>query len=170
MRVRADDAGRGGRGLPSGIPPAAEFLSSAGASGAVGFTRDAPRSPAAGRGAALRVRANGAGRGGAWPECLRKALIRSAAGCCVVLPGVRRPAGVSGGRDLREVQAFPLRTDCHTMVSGAYHRIGRRAFELRTGLHCLALAARLYAKWRDGIRDPTRSGVYDYPRSTKDLL
>ena len=107
---------------------------------------------------------------GAWPETSAQSVDPEHRWLLRCFAGVRRPAGVSGGRDLREVQAFPLRTDCHTMVSGAYHRIGRRAFELRTGLHCLALAGLAHAKWRDGRRDPTRSRVYDYPRSTKDLL
>jgi hypothetical protein len=41
-----------------------------------------------------------------------------------------------------------LCSDCHTQAPGAYHRIGKRAFESRHGLLFTGMAERLQREWQ----------------------
>ena len=47
-----------------------------------------------------------------------------------------------------DYSCVPLCGDCHTQAPGAYHRIGKRAFEERRGLSFAAIVARLNREWR----------------------
>jgi hypothetical protein len=42
-----------------------------------------------------------------------------------------------------------LCADCHTQAPGAYHRIGKWAFEERHGLSSARMVERLNAEWRE---------------------
>jgi hypothetical protein len=42
-----------------------------------------------------------------------------------------------------------LCSDCHTRASGAYHRIGKRAFEQRHGLCFARVVERLQREWQE---------------------
>jgi hypothetical protein len=42
----------------------------------------------------------------------------------------------------------PLCSDCHTQAPGAYHRVGKRAFEQRYGLSFARVVERLQREWR----------------------
>jgi hypothetical protein len=42
-----------------------------------------------------------------------------------------------------DYSCVPLRQDCHTLAPGAYHRIGKQAFEASRGLSFVVLVARL---------------------------
>jgi hypothetical protein len=57
--------------------------------------------------------------------------------------------GTDGGMSMKasDYSCVPLCPDCHTQASGAYHRIGRRRFELSHGICFPALVARLQEEW-----------------------
>ncbi len=58
--------------------------------------------------------------------------------------------GQDGGMSMKasDYSCVPLCADCHTQAAGAYHRVGKRAFERARGL-CLAdVVARLQQEWR----------------------
>jgi hypothetical protein len=60
--------------------------------------------------------------------------------------------GIDGGMSMKatDYSCVPLCSNCHTLASGAYHRIGKRAFERAHGL-CFAMEVRrLNAKWEAG--------------------
>ena|ERR1017187_6096530 len=61
--------------------------------------------------------------------------------------------GTDGGMSQKasDYSCVPLCADCHTQAPGAYHRIGKGAFERTHGFRCAALVKRLYAEWRDSL-------------------
>jgi len=76
-----------------------------------------------------------------------KARIRTLA-CCACGPEERSEAaqtGDDGGMSMKasDYSCVPLCPDCHTRVPGAYHRIGKRAFEESHVLSFKILVARL---------------------------
>ena len=46
-----------------------------------------------------------------------------------------------------DYSCVPLCSDCHTRAPGAYHRVGKRAFERARGLRFAVVAARLQREW-----------------------
>ena len=58
--------------------------------------------------------------------------------------------GSDGGMSQKasDYSCVPLCADCHTQASGAYHRIGKRAFEQRMGLVFALIVDQLNAGWR----------------------
>jgi len=58
--------------------------------------------------------------------------------------------GTDGGMSQKasDYSCVPLCADCHTQAPGAYHRIGKRAFEERQGLVFGRVVERLNAEWR----------------------
>ena len=57
--------------------------------------------------------------------------------------------GSDGGMSMKasDYTCVPLCTDCHTQAPGAYHRIGKRAFERAHGISFAELAKRLTREW-----------------------
>lgn len=47
-----------------------------------------------------------------------------------------------------DYSCVPLCPDCHTQAPGAYHRIGKRAFENTYSLSFEEIASRLQEEWR----------------------
>jgi hypothetical protein len=67
----------------------------------------------------------------------------------------RRPCdaahtGTDGGMSMKasDYSCVPLCADCHTQAPGAYHRIGKRAFEEQHGFSFAWIVERLNAEWR----------------------
>ena len=58
--------------------------------------------------------------------------------------------GTDGGMSQKasDYSCVPLCADCHTQAPGAFHRIGKRAFEERNGLSFTRMVERLNAQWR----------------------
>ena len=58
--------------------------------------------------------------------------------------------GSDGGMSLKasDHSCVPLCSDCHTQAPGAYHRVGRRAFERRHGISLAAIVAQLNRDWQ----------------------
>jgi hypothetical protein len=58
--------------------------------------------------------------------------------------------GTDGGMSMKasDYSCVPLCPDCHTRAPGAYHRIGKQAFEREQGLSFAALAAQLQREWQ----------------------
>ena len=46
-----------------------------------------------------------------------------------------------------DYSCVPLCSDCHTQAPGAYHRVGKRAFERGHGLSFAHIAAQLNREW-----------------------
>jgi len=46
-----------------------------------------------------------------------------------------------------DYSCVPLCSDCHTQAPGAYHRVGKRAFELRHGICFAGIVAQLNREW-----------------------
>lgn len=46
-----------------------------------------------------------------------------------------------------DYSCVPLCTDCHTLGAGAWHRVGRAAFEAARGICCAELVRRLNKCW-----------------------
>jgi hypothetical protein len=57
--------------------------------------------------------------------------------------------GTDGGMSIKasDYSCVPLCSDCHTQAPGAYHRVGKRAFEQRHGLSFGRIVARLNIEW-----------------------
>src|SRR5450631_1524837 len=53
------------------------------------------------------------------------------------------------GQKASDYSCVPLCADCHTQAPGAYHRIGKRAFEERHGLRFAAVVDRLQRERRE---------------------
>ena len=73
--------------------------------------------------------------------------------CCAC--GVERRSeaahtGTDGGMSMKasDYSCVPMCPECHTQAPGAYHRIGKRAFEASRGLSFVALVAQLQGEWR----------------------
>jgi hypothetical protein len=58
--------------------------------------------------------------------------------------------GTDGGMSMKasDYSVVPLCGDCHTQAPGAYHRVGKRAFEREHGLCCAKIVARLHREWQ----------------------
>jgi len=58
--------------------------------------------------------------------------------------------GTDGGMSMKasDYSCVPLCADCHTQAAGAYHRVGKRAFEQSHELCFADLAVRLQRVWR----------------------
>ena len=58
--------------------------------------------------------------------------------------------GGDGGMSMKasDYSCVPLCSDCHTQAPGAYHRVGKRAFEERHRISLAGLVGRLNAEWR----------------------
>jgi len=50
-----------------------------------------------------------------------------------------------------DYSCVPLCSNCHTQAPGAYHRVGKRAFELRQGLSLVHTVARLNREWQKNL-------------------
>ena len=48
-----------------------------------------------------------------------------------------------------DYSCVPLCSYCHTQAPGAYHRVGKRAFESRHGLSFACMVERLQREWQD---------------------
>jgi hypothetical protein len=57
--------------------------------------------------------------------------------------------GTDGGmrQKASDYSCVPLCANCHTQAPGAYHRIGKRAFQERRGLSFARMVERLNAEW-----------------------
>jgi len=57
--------------------------------------------------------------------------------------------GSDGGMSQKasDYSVVPLCADCHTQAQGAYHRVGKRAFEQRNGICFARIVARLNREW-----------------------
>ena len=58
--------------------------------------------------------------------------------------------GADGGMSMKasDYSCVPLCSGCHTQAPGAYHRVGKRAFELRYGICFARIVAQLRQEWR----------------------
>ena len=83
-----------------------------------------------------------------------RAWIRSlpCATCEIEPAGEAAHTGSDGGMKQKasDFSCIPLCRNCHTMGPYAYHRIGRKEFELRHKVHLTNLAQQLAACWRRG--------------------
>jgi hypothetical protein len=52
------------------------------------------------------------------------------------------------GQKASDYSCVPLCSNCHTQAAGAYHRIGKRAFEERHHVVFASAVAALNEKWR----------------------
>jgi hypothetical protein len=81
-----------------------------------------------------------------------KAWVRTMACCACGAEGRSEAAhtGTDGGMSMKasDYSCVPLCPDCHTRAPGAYHRIGKPAFEREQGLSFAVLATRLQREWR----------------------
>ena len=59
--------------------------------------------------------------------------------------------GSDGGMSMKasDYSCVPLCSDCHTQAPGAYHRVGKRAFEIRHGICCARIVAQLNREWNE---------------------
>jgi hypothetical protein len=59
--------------------------------------------------------------------------------------------GSDGGMRMKasDYSCVPLCSDCHTQAPGAYHRVGKRAFEVRCGISFEGVVERLRQEWRE---------------------
>ena len=59
--------------------------------------------------------------------------------------------GTDGGMSQKasDYSCVPLCSDCHTQAPGAYHRIGKRAFEQKHDLHFVRIVAQLNREWNE---------------------
>lgn len=57
--------------------------------------------------------------------------------------------GSDGGMSMKasDYSCVPLCSDCHTQAPGAYHRVGRRAFEHRHGLSFMRIVTQMNFEW-----------------------
>ena len=71
-------------------------------------------------------------------------------GCAVEGRSEAAHTGTDGGMSMKasDYSCVPLCADCHTRAPGAYHRIGKRAFETARGLRFSALVAQLRREWQ----------------------
>ena len=66
----------------------------------------------------------------------------------VLRPGQNLPKGKALLTHTEYYSCVPLCSDCHTQAPGAYHRVGKRAFEQRYGLSFARVVERLQREWR----------------------
>jgi hypothetical protein len=80
-----------------------------------------------------------------------KAWIRTLPCCACGVEGRSEAAhtGSDGGMSQKasDYSCVPLCPDCHTQAPGAYHRVGKRAFERRHGLSFAGVVDRLQREW-----------------------
>ena len=79
--------------------------------------------------------------------------IRTLACCACGIEGHSEAAhtGAEGGMSMKasDYSCVPLCADCHTQAPGAYHRVGKQAFESARGLTFVALVTQLQREWRE---------------------
>ena len=74
---------------------------------------------------------------------------------CIIcgIEGRSEPAhtGTDGGMSMKasDYSCVPLCSGCHTLGPGAYHRVGKRAFEQRHGISFVAIVTRLNSEWQE---------------------
>ena len=82
-----------------------------------------------------------------------KAWIRMLPCCACGVDGRSEPAhtGTDGGMSMKasDYSCVPLCSDCHTQAPGAYHRVGKRAFEQRHRISFARIVARLNREWQE---------------------
>jgi len=80
-----------------------------------------------------------------------KAWIRTFPCCACGAVGRSEAAhtGSDGGMSIKasDYSCVPLCSDCHTQAPGAYHRVGRRAFEHRHGLSFMRIVTQMNFEW-----------------------
>jgi|GEM_PF-2466495 hypothetical protein len=80
-----------------------------------------------------------------------KAWIRTFPCCACGAVGRSEAAhtGSDGGMSMKasDYSCVPLCSDCHTQAPGAYHRVGRRAFEHRHGLSFMRIVTQMNFEW-----------------------
>jgi hypothetical protein len=80
-----------------------------------------------------------------------KAWIRTLPCCACGVEGRSEAAhtGTDGGMSMKpsDYSCVPLCSDCHTQAPGAYHRVGKRAFERRHGLSLAHIVTGLNRGW-----------------------
>lgn len=71
------------------------------------------------------------------------------AGCGIEGRSEAAHTGQDGGISMKasDYSCVPLCADCHTQAPGAYHRVGKRAFEREHGLCFADVVARLRQEW-----------------------
>src|SRR5580658_8006319 len=78
--------------------------------------------------------------------------IRTLACCACGVEGRSEAAhtGTDGGMSMKasDYSVVPLCGDCHTQAPGAYHRVGKRAFEEKHRLCCEQIVALLNREWQ----------------------
>lgn len=78
--------------------------------------------------------------------------IRTLACCACGVQGRSEAAhtGTDGGMSMKasDYSCVPLCSDCHTQSPGAYHRIGRCAFERSKGLSFVVVVKQLNEEWQ----------------------
>ena len=59
--------------------------------------------------------------------------------------------GSDGGMSMKasDYSCVPLCSACHTQAPGAYHRVGKRAFEQRKGISFAGTVAALNREWHE---------------------
>jgi hypothetical protein len=81
-----------------------------------------------------------------------KEWIRTLACCACGIEGRSEAAhtGTDGGMSTKasDYSCVPLCPGCHTQAPGAYHRVGKRAFERARGLCFAASVAQLHREWQ----------------------
>ena len=81
-----------------------------------------------------------------------KAWIRTLSCCACGVEGRSEAShtGTDGGMSQKasDYSCIPLCSACHTQAPGAYHRVGKRAFEQRHGLSFACIVVRLNSEWR----------------------
>jgi hypothetical protein len=84
-----------------------------------------------------------------------KAWIRTlpCVGCGVEGLSEAAHTGEDGGMSMKasDYSCVPLCRDCHTLASGAYHRIGKKAFEEARRLCLAEVSAQLGREWQRKI-------------------
>jgi hypothetical protein len=62
--------------------------------------------------------------------------------------------GTDGGMSQKasDYSCVPLCLACHTQAPGAYHRVGKRAFEEQRGISFARIVERLNTEWRARLR------------------
>jgi hypothetical protein len=79
--------------------------------------------------------------------------VRGLACCACGVEGRSEAAhtGIDAGMSMKasDYSCVPLCADCHRRAAGAYHRIGKRAFERSRRLNFEVVAAQLQREWRE---------------------
>ena len=90
----------------------------------------------------------GSPRDDAYLEWIREL---SCVGCGIEGRSEAAHTGTDAGMRMKasDYSCVPLCSGCHTQAPGAYHRVGKRAFEQRRALSFARIVERLNREWRD---------------------